>query len=80
MADVEALTDIESQLWDYIREHDFDANPWVTADVAEDMDMTVDGVYATLSELAKKLKDQIYIFYKDGSIHIALNPLIPRGK
>ena len=80
MADKEALTDTERRLWEYIMEHDFDNDPWVTADVADDMGMKLDDVYQALADLAKKLKDELYIFYKDGSIHIALNPLLVRGK
>ena len=80
MAEKEALTDTERRLWEYIMEHDFDNGPWVTADVADDMGMKVDAVYATLSELAKKLKEEMYLFYKDGALHIALNPLVVRGK
>jgi hypothetical protein len=72
MADDEALTNDERRMWEYIQENDFDSGPWVTPDVARDLDMDEDEVYETLSGLGKKLKAEMYIFYKDGSLHIAL--------
>lgn len=73
MADEEPLTDNEKIMWEYIQKGDFDEGPWLTPSVAKDLDMNEDVVYETLASLGKKLKEEMYIFYKDGTLHVALN-------
>lgn len=73
MADEEPLTDEERRMWEYIQKGDFDEGPWLTPSVAKDLNIEEDVVYETLASLGKKLKEEMYIFYKDGTLHVALN-------
>jgi hypothetical protein len=71
MADEEALTKDESRVWEYIKKHDFEGNPWITPAVAKDLKMDDQAVYEALAEINKKKKGEIYIYYKDGALRIA---------
>jgi len=71
MADDMALTEEERLLWEYIQKYDFEGSPWSTPAASKELKMDEDTVYASLSEVAKKMKGKIYLYYKNGGIRIA---------
>jgi hypothetical protein len=80
MAETESLTKDEKRLWKYIKDHDFEGHPWSTPAAAKALDMDEDKVYSGLSDLSKKLKGDIYIYYKDDAIRIATEHEKPAKK
>jgi len=80
MADTESLTEDERRLWKYIKKHDFESHPWSTPAAADSLDLDEDTVYSGLSELSKKMKGDIYIYYKDDAIRIATEHEKPTKK
>lgn len=71
MADEEALTPVEEKLWKYVKEYDFEGNPWSTPSAAKELGMEEQEVYDALSEVVKKKKGELYMYYKDGAIRLA---------
>ncbi len=67
----EELTDVENQLFNYIAENDFENIKWSTAKAAEALGLDELTVYESLSNLSSKVRDNIYIHYKDGGIRIS---------
>ena len=80
MADTESLTEDERRLWKYIKEHDFENHPWSTPAASDSLGLDEDTVYSGLSELSKKMKGDIYIYYKDDAIRIATEHEKPAKK
>lgn len=80
MADTESLTQDEKRLWEYIKKYDFEGQPWSTPAAADSLGMDEDAVYSSLSELSKKKKGDIYIYYKDDAIRIATEHAKPESK
>jgi hypothetical protein len=66
----ENLTDFEKKVYEYIRDNDFQTNKWSTRDAARALHMSEDQVYNALSTLSKEIKDNIWIYYENGSIRI----------
>ena len=64
------LTSAEQNVYEYIRDNDFGNYPWVTAQAARVLGMNEEDVYKALSELTKKIRDNIWIFYDSGNLHI----------
>ena len=67
----EDLTEFDRKLFEYLKAGDYEANKWSTPTAAEDLGVTEDEVYQSLSNLAKHLKDHVWIYYKDGGLRIA---------
>ncbi len=65
------LTPAETRVYEYVRDNDFESMPWVTASAARDLGMTEEDVYKALSELTKKIRDNIWIHYDSGELHIS---------
>ena len=80
MVDTGSLTEDERRLWKYIKKHDFEGQPWSTPAAADSLGMDEDTVYSGLSELSKKMKGDIYIYYKDDAIRIATEHEKPASK
>ena len=80
MADIGSLTEDERRLWNYIKKHDFESHPWSTPAAADSLGMDEDTVYSGLSELSKKMKGDIYIYYKNDAIRIATEHEKPASK
>ena len=80
MADDEPLTEDERRVWEYIRENDFEGNPWSTPEAAKKLKMSEDDIYTALAEVNKKVGDDLYIYYKAGGIRLATEREIPTGK
>ena len=71
MPDEEPLTEPESLLWDYIKGYDFEGHPWSTPNASAKIGLSETVVYTCLSELCRKLKGKMYVYYRDGAIRIA---------
>lgn len=65
------LTEIDMMVYEYVRDHDFENYPWDTEQAAEYLDIPADEIYEALSNLAKHIRDNIWIHYKDGHIRIS---------
>ena len=44
--------------------------PWVTKDAAKELKISEDDLYVALSELTKKIRDNFWIYYEDGTLRI----------
>ena len=64
------LTDFEKRLLKWLSSSNFVEVPWSTKRAAEAFNVTEKEVYEALSALTIKVKDNIQISYKDGSIRI----------
>ena len=64
------LSDFESRLLKWISASDFVEVAWSTKRAAEAFKVTEKEVYDALASLSSKAKDNIKIFYDDGSIRI----------
>ncbi|MGA1821621.1 MAG: hypothetical protein ACMUIG_03760 [Thermoplasmatota archaeon] len=63
------LTPFEKQLYEYIRDNDFQSKPWITKNAARALGKSEEDVYHALSELTKKIRDNIWIYYESGHLH-----------
>jgi len=71
-----ALSDLDSndkKVYEYLKLNDFVEKPWSTKKAATALKMNEDEIYASLSNLAEYIKNNIHIHYKDGSIRIGAN-------
>jgi hypothetical protein len=66
----EDLTDFERRVYEYIKENDFQTNKWSTREAARILHASEDEVYKALSNLSKEIRDNIWIYYENGSIRI----------
>jgi hypothetical protein len=64
------LNDLEMRVYQYVRDNDFGNYPWVTKDAAKDLKISEDELYHALSELTKKIRDNFWIYYENGSLRI----------
>lgn len=64
------LTPFEDRLYRHILEHDYEANPWITTKVARELGVPEQDVYNALSELTKKIRDNVWVFYRSGHLHV----------
>ena len=68
---MEDLTDMDKKVFEYLKLGDFESKKWSTPDAAKDLGASEDEVYEALANLAKHLKDKVWIYYKDGGLRIA---------
>lgn len=71
MADDNILTEDERIVWELIQARNFEIEPWDTPKISEELRMDEDRVYEALAGVAKKLKDDVYIYYRGGAIRLA---------
>ena len=64
------LTPTEQKVYEFIRDHDFKNYPWITYESAKVLGMKEQDLYKALSELTKKIRDNIWIYYDSGELHI----------
>lgn len=69
----EELTKFEGKLLKWLATCDFHVVPWSTKDAAKTFKVSEDEIYESVTSLTKKVPEQIQIFYKDGSLHIAVD-------
>ena len=67
---LENLTELDRKLYEYIKQNDFQTNKWSTPSAARRLGVTEDAIYESLSNLAKHIKDNIWIYYENGGIRI----------
>ena len=67
----EDLTDLESRLFEWIRQSDFETVPWSTPKAAKAFKVKQDDIYDALAALTRKVPKRIHISYKDGSLRVA---------
>ena len=65
-----SLTEFDRKLFEFIKNNDFRTVPWSTAETARAMGCAEQEVYDSLGRIAKELKGSIYIYYRDGALHI----------
>jgi hypothetical protein len=66
----EDLTDNDKKLYEYIKAGDFQSKKWSTPDAASRLGMTENQVYESLSNLAKHIKNNIWIYYENQGMRI----------
>lgn len=65
------LTDNDLKVYEYMKTYDFETYPWSTPDASEYLGMTEDEVYDSIANIAKHIKDNVWIHYKDGGLRIS---------
>ena len=66
----EGLTELDRRVYEYIKLNDFEKNKWVTKDAARSLGVDEQAIYESLSNLTKFMKDKVWIYYKNGGLHI----------
>jgi hypothetical protein len=64
------LSEKDKKLYDYIKMGNFHSKKWSTPDAAAKLGMTEEEVYNSLSNLARHVKDNIWIYYEDGAMRV----------
>ena len=64
------LTEFESRLLKWISQSDFEEVAWSTKRAAKSFEVEENDVYEALAALTSKVKDNIHIYFEDGSIRI----------
>ncbi|UCH89783.1 MAG: hypothetical protein JSV49_03815 [Thermoplasmata archaeon] len=64
------LSEIDKKVYEYIKTGDFQKNKWSTPVAAKKLGLKEDEVYSALVNLAKHIKDNIWIYYEDGGIRV----------
>ena len=67
---LENLTELDRRLYEYIKLNDFQRNKWSTPDAARSLGVEESEIYESLANLTKHMKDNIWIYYKDGGLRI----------
>jgi Mn-dependent DtxR family transcriptional regulator len=70
MATGEPLDDVDERLLAYIKSYDFEKFPWNTEEAAAELGVTASNIYQSLSKLQKLRKRELFVYYKDGALHI----------
>lgn len=70
MADDEALDEVEERLFAFIKAYDFEKFPWNTAEAAAELGVPTARVYQALSRIQKIKRREVYVYYRDGALHI----------
>ena len=64
------LSELERKVYEYIKNSDFESKKWSTPEAARNLHVAEDDIYQALSILSKEIRDNIWIYYKDGGIRI----------
>jgi hypothetical protein len=70
MAPEETLDDLDERLLAYIKSYDFEKYPWNTEEAAAELAVPASRIYQSLSKLQKLRKRELFVYYKDGALHI----------
>lgn len=65
------LSEIDLAVYEYIKAGDFESEPWSTPAAAAALKLKDDEVYDSLHNLAKNIKDNIWIHYKGGKLRVS---------
>jgi hypothetical protein len=66
----EALDSTDERVLAYIKAYDFVKFPWSTEEAAAELGVDAPRVYEALSRILKLRKREVFMFYRDGSLHI----------
>ena len=69
MAD-DCVTEFDKKLFDFIKQGDFEKNPWSTPVAATKLGAKEKDIYESLCRLQKLMKGRFYIYYKNGALRI----------
>lgn len=64
------LTSKDRKVYEYIKAGDFETKKWSTPTAASALGLTEDEVYEAMSNLTRHIKDNIWIYYKDGGLRV----------
>ena len=70
MAGDEALDEVDERVLTYIKAYDFVKFPWSTEEAAAELRLETSRVYQSLSRIQKLKRREVYVYYKDGALHI----------
>ena len=56
---MDELSNLEIRLYEYIKNNDFESNPWSSPNAAKKLDCEEDEIYEGLANLSKFIKDKI---------------------
>jgi len=65
------LSEIDLKVYEYIKAGDFENHPWSTPTVASELNLKNEEIYDSLHNLAKNVRDNIWIHYKDGALRVS---------
>lgn len=65
------LNELDRKLYEYIKSNDFENHKWNSKEAARHFDVDLDDIYESLSNLSKKIRDNIYIHYRDSGLRIS---------
>lgn len=71
MVMADELTPTEEKVLKWLVKSEFHVVPWSTKDAAKAFKIPEDEMYEVIAALTRKVPQQIQVFYKDGSVHIA---------
>ena len=57
-------------MYEYIKAGDYQTKKWSTPAAARSIGISEDDVYQSMSNLTKHVKDNIWIYYKDGGLRV----------
>ena len=67
---IECVTEFDKKLFEFIKQGDYEANPWSTPKAAEKLGVKEKDIYESLCRLQKLMKGKIYMYYRNGAIRI----------
>lgn len=70
MAGEETLDEVDERVFAYIKAYDFVKFPWSTEEAAAELSLDANRVYQSLSRIQKLKRREVYVYYKEGSLHI----------
>ena len=69
MADDE-FSELELRLYEYLKSNDFVTKKWSTPTAAASLNVPEEAIYQSLSDLAFKMREKVWIYYRDGGIRV----------
>jgi hypothetical protein len=70
MAGDEAMDEVDERLLAYMKAYDFVKFPWSTEEAAAELGLDTARVYQSMSKIQKLHKRDVYVYYKEGALHI----------
>lgn len=64
------LTSLEMKVYEFVRDRDYHIRPWITSDAARELNISEEELYTAMSELSKKIRDNFWIYYDSGHLHV----------
>jgi len=64
------LNELDKRLYEFIKVNDYESKKWSTPDVAKKLGVTEEEIYQSLANLTKHIKDNVWVYYKDGGLRV----------